>query len=96
MTADQDLWMERVTAVNSSARRREQLRRLLWMQRAAEHLATARFLERQADHAATPVLGSLLRDGPPGGAGGASSCGRGRRRDHDRVPGAGALRGTGR
>ena len=62
MTADQDLWMERVTAVNSSSRRREQLRRLLWMQRAAEHLATATFLERQADHAATPVLGSLLRE----------------------------------
>ena len=62
MTADQDLWMESVTAVNRTARRREQLRRLLWMQRAAEHLATARFLERQADHAATPVLGSLLRE----------------------------------
>ena len=62
MTADQDLWMESVTAENRSARRREQLRRLLRMQRAAEHLATAQFLERQANHAATPVLRSLLRE----------------------------------
>jgi hypothetical protein len=62
MTADQHLWTESVTAEDPSARRRAQLRRLLWMQRAAEHLATARFLERQADCAATPVLGSLLRE----------------------------------
>jgi hypothetical protein len=62
MTADQHLWMETVMAENRSARRREQLRRLLWMQRAAEHLATARFLEHQADTAATPVLGALLRE----------------------------------
>jgi len=38
MTADQDLWMDQVTAENRAARRREQLRRLLWMQRAAERL----------------------------------------------------------
>jgi hypothetical protein len=62
MTADQDLWMATVTAENHTARRRQQLRRLLWMQRAAENLATAQFLERQADHAATPVLGSVLRE----------------------------------
>lgn len=51
-----------VGAENRSARRREQLRRLLRMQRAEEHLATARFLEHQADCAATPVLASLLRE----------------------------------
>ena len=62
MTADQDLWTETITAENHTARRRQQLRRLLWMQRAAENLAAAQFLERQADHAATPVLGSLLRE----------------------------------
>lgn len=62
MTADQQVWMESVMAGDRSARRREQLRRLLRMQRAAEHLAAARLLERQADHAATPVLASLLRE----------------------------------
>lgn len=54
--------MESVMAQQQSARRREQLRRLLRMQRAAEHLATAQFLEHQADAAATPVLASLLRE----------------------------------
>jgi hypothetical protein len=93
MTGVQDLWMATATAENSSARRREQLRRLLWMQRAAEHLATAQFLERQADHAATPLLGSLLRERAAQRRWWGEQLRSGRGRDHGSGSGAGALRG---
>ena len=42
--------------------RQEQLRRLMRMRRAAEHLATAQFLESRAERVGSPVLASLLRE----------------------------------
>ena len=42
--------------------RQEQLRRLMRMRQAAEHLEAALFLERRAERAASPVLASLLRE----------------------------------
>ena len=42
--------------------RQEQLRRLMRMRQAAQHLEAALFLERRAEHVASPVLASLLRE----------------------------------
>lgn len=42
--------------------RQEQLRRLMRMRQAAEHLEAALFLERRAERVASPVLAALLRE----------------------------------
>ncbi len=42
--------------------RQEQLRRLMRMRQATQHLEAAVFLERRAEHVASPVLASLLRE----------------------------------
>lgn len=62
MTTRQAIGAGTVQSTDGSPQRQERLRRLMRMRCAAEHLATARFLEQRAERAATPALADLLRE----------------------------------